>query len=542
MKKYFTKVLIISFLSLPAMVIAQSITIDARSNANVNTLNSAKIGNNIVSVNAKANQEESIPGNSKLILSGEYYFEGNATDLMSSSQNIEFSHLDTKRWSIRDIKRQSNLFAIDDDDFQIINHIGNVEYIPFRIKKTSNKVSIQNLAIPTGAGAGKILTSDVTGNASWQSPANSNWQVVGSNSAFGGFNNNITDGISNTMLVGEANNSGAGKYMYGMGWGLELQGFGTAAVGMFNTIPTSNTISFIGTDPLFIVGNGQSDSVRSNALTILKNGNTGIGVISPSQNLEVGQNALINGRLFANQKIGIGTTSISSFAKLHVFGGSSGSTLSNSSHLVRIENSDDAFLTMVVPAEKKAGIQFLKASSTEYPDQFVASIRLTETNTFDFRLGTNNTKMRLDQQGNLRIGMSSSDGCLSDGNGDIIGGTCASDLRYKKNIKPFSTLLNNFVRLNPVNFDWKSEEFPNKGFGNEQSYGFIAQEVEQIFPELVKTDENGFKAVNYTKLNIMSIQAIKELKAENDELRSILTELLSEVKELKNDSSVSSRK
>lgn len=141
----------------------------------------------------------------------------------------------------------------------------------------------ETLQLPFGSGTGKILTSDNLGNASWQNiPTNTgNWQTVGTNSARGGFNNNINDGNSNTILIGETNNSGAGQYMYGMGWGLELQGFGTSAVGMYNTIPTSSTNSFVGTDPLFIVGNGPSNAARSNALVIQKNGVVNIG-ISPN--------------------------------------------------------------------------------------------------------------------------------------------------------------------------------------------------------------------------------------------------------------------
>lgn len=147
--------------------------------------------------------------------------------------------------------------------------------------RTDSTIINSNLRIKNhNEASGKVLTSDAKGNASWQAipPNSSNWQVVGSNSARGGFNNNLTDGNSNTILIGESNNSAAGQYMYGMGWGLELQGFGTSVVGMYNTIPTSSTNSFLGTDPLFIVGNGQSNAIRSNALIIQKNGVTSIGI------------------------------------------------------------------------------------------------------------------------------------------------------------------------------------------------------------------------------------------------------------------------
>jgi endosialidase-like protein len=63
---------------------------------------------------------------------------------------------------------------------------------------------------------------------------------------------------------------------------------------------------------------------------------------------------------------------------------------------------------------------------------------------------------------------------------------------------------------------WRSDEFPDRHFGNSQNYGLIAQDVEQVLPELVATDSDGYKAVDYSKLPLLTIQAVKELKAENE--------------------------
>ena len=49
--------------------------------------------------------------------------------------------------------------------------------------------------------------------------------------------------------------------------------------------------------------------------------------------------------------------------------------------------------------------------------------------------------------------------------------------------------------------------------------GLIAQEVEKIYPELVLTDVDGYKSVDYSKLTPILVEAIKELKAENDKLK-----------------------
>ena len=76
--------------------------------------------------------------------------------------------------------------------------------------------------------------------------------------------------------------------------------------------------------------------------------------------------------------------------------------------------------------------------------------------------------------------------------------------------------------------------------------GFIAQELEIIYPELVKTGSNGYKSVDYSKLTPILVEAIKAqqaqidaLKTENGSLKSELNGVKTENKDLK--ASVESR-
>jgi len=57
-------------------------------------------------------------------------------------------------------------------------------------------------------------------------------------------------------------------------------------------------------------------------------------------------------------------------------------------------------------------------------------------------------------------------------------------------------------------------------FNAEKQIGVIAQEVEAIYPELVSTDENGYKSVSYEKFTPILIEAIKEQQAIIDELKA----------------------
>lgn len=106
-------------------------------------------------------------------------------------------------------------------------------------------------------------------------------------------------------------------------------------------------------------------------------------------------------------------------------------------------------------------------------------------------------------------------------NGDVIGGSCSSDERLKKNIKPLVGSLAKLVALRPVTFEWRDPE-PHAGNTSGTKMGFLAQDVEQVMPGWVGADERGYKTVNRDDLPVMLVEAVLELKNDNDELRSRL--------------------
>jgi hypothetical protein len=108
----------------------------------------------------------------------------------------------------------------------------------------------------------------------------------------------------------------------------------------------------------------------------------------------------------------------------------------------------------------------------------------------------------------------------------------ASDIRWKKNIAQMGSVLDKVILLNGVTYKWRNDEFPEIHFESGTQIGLIAQEVEKIFPELVKTDDKGYKGVNYDKLSVLLLEGMKEqqkqiefFKNENQQLRSELQSL-----------------
>lgn len=93
---------------------------------------------------------------------------------------------------------------------------------------------------------------------------------------------------------------------------------------------------------------------------------------------------------------------------------------------------------------------------------------------------------------------------------------CVSDSRYKTNITPISNALSKVLALQGVTYNWKINQFKDKGFDSRPQIGFVAQDVEKIFPALVYTDNKGYKSMSYDKLTAVLVEAMKELKSKSD--------------------------
>lgn len=85
-----------------------------------------------------------------------------------------------------------------------------------------------------------------------------------------------------------------------------------------------------------------------------------------------------------------------------------------------------------------------------------------------------------------------------------------SDRIYKKDISPIKDALKIINNLEGKTYNWKTKEFPEINFEDKLQYGLIAQEVEKIMPTIVQTSEDGKKAVNYTAIIPVLIEAIKQ--------------------------------
>jgi Chaperone of endosialidase len=101
-----------------------------------------------------------------------------------------------------------------------------------------------------------------------------------------------------------------------------------------------------------------------------------------------------------------------------------------------------------------------------------------------------------------------------------------SDRRLKQNIIPISHSLDKIITLNGYSFDWIQD--------GTHDIGIIAQEVEQVFPDIVHTDTTtGMKSVKYGNLVAPIIEAIKEIAIKQNKQGKDILELQTEISELK---------
>lgn len=103
--------------------------------------------------------------------------------------------------------------------------------------------------------------------------------------------------------------------------------------------------------------------------------------------------------------------------------------------------------------------------------------------------------------------------------------TETSDITLKENIVPLQGSLNKLMKLNGVSFN--KIDTPEV-----KEVGFIAQEVEQVLPELVTETEKGIKTVAYSRVTAVLVETVKEQQAQINELKELVNKLTEKLNSL----------
>ncbi|MGB3946659.1 MAG: tail fiber domain-containing protein [Bacteroidia bacterium] len=236
-----------------------------------------------------------------------------------------------------------------------------------------------------------------------------------------------------------------------------------------------------------------SSSHSKAQLKVTTAGNVGLGTTSPSQRLEVAGNGIISG---GSGKLYFGTsTSTNKYLGFPTAFPSNLALISTDGNWLRIG------ATGGIAFWGKAGGE---TSGTNY-NMFLNSIGLGIGS-----LAQAYGSVALYVVGDVRC----------------TGLYYSSDKRFKKNIVQIDGALEKILKLNGRTYEFNRDAFKEMSFSEGKNIGFIAQELSEVFPELVKADDKGFYSVNYTAIIPVLVEAMKE---QNKKI-TILEQAINEIK------------
>ena len=339
-----------------------------------------------------------------------------------------------------------------------------------------------------------------------------------------------------------------------MGAGTKAEALYSTAIGILNIGGGSSDV-WVPTDPIFEIGIGSDGVTRENALTVLKNGNVGIGTENPESDLGIERNDdAFTGITITN------TNSGSQSSEGIYFDNEDGSIAG-----IRLYDDDATYPSQMslFNSRPNGSIHLLSETGKMVLDKtgnlaiYSGDILTQGTNSFQssgdeaalflgdnynhikavygfgLKIGTfgvvNSAMSILSGSGNVGIGTETPSYKL-EVNGDAAkssGGTAwsvSSDRRLKDIHGNYEKGLEDIISLEPKNFNYKKDNSRDLPFDTEE-IGFIAQEVQEVFPEAVNEGKDGYLDFNMHPINVAMVNAIKDQQKIINELKNRIIKL-----------------
>ncbi|MGE0481058.1 MAG: tail fiber domain-containing protein [Phycisphaerae bacterium] len=426
-------------------------------------------------------------------------------------------------------------------------------YISFRSNSTTASTGTERMRLESGGNLG-IGTLDpevklhLAGGADASLGGGGYLQVGASNAANLVLDDNEimarSNGAAATLTL---NNDGGNVHLIPTGIGNVGIGTNTPGAALDIRVPAGSADK-----PLVLGQSGGADLV-----TFTSSGRIGVGTTSPIVQLDMTGDARILGELTVDggtlavdnedNTVGIGTTIPNAKldlrgdmilntvgtvtapdATLHVYNGSAGSVAASTSSEFVLEDDSSCHATFLAPDASERGVIFGSPSDNNH-----GGVYYTNAAGLTVRTGGNLTRMVVNSSGQVGIGTADPMGftlAVSGSAAKVGGGSWSilSDARLKRNIVDLAGALERLLALRGTTFEYARPDHALQARG--EQIGFIAQEVERVFPDWVEVADNGYKFVTVKGFEALTVEALRELRAEKD---AEIAELRGQVSELK---------
>ena len=291
------------------------------------------------------------------------------------------------------------------------------------------------------------------------------------------------------------------------------------------------------TDRVFQIGNGIDNANRKNALTILRNGNVGIGNLLPDVPLSFSNTtghkiSLYSSGITAQYGFGVQGGLLQMYSDVAAsdiafgYGGSTSFT-----ERMRIKGNGNVGIGTNNPVKPLSFPATLGEKILLYPGGagevgigvYGNELRLHADNPgAAVSFGTQDNAGVFTQAGRFQI--SAPYALFVNGSIWANGTTYASDERFKQNITAIQSPLQKLLQINGVEYEMKTGSFQKNNFQKGRQMGLLAQNVEKIVPEAVN-EIDGYKGVDYARLMPLLIESVKEQNKTIEELKNEIEQL-----------------
>ena len=322
-------------------------------------------------------------------------------------------------------------------------------------------------------------------------------------------------GAETGVLFGKGGNNVAGGIIY------NNEGSGSLQFRTLNNLPNmtiagDGNIGIGTTDPnalLHVTNTSGATQINGNWMSMKCNSTSSSDYLPYIEWRTKSNNENTNRQAYLGWEPGYFNLKLENGYNFGIMGGKVGIGTSTPSYRLHVHSPTESWFGIETPSStNNAGILLKKAG---YVWQMYQP---SNSNNLNFWNSSNSVVMSLTPGGNLQL------------RGQV---TNLSDGRFKQNIQPISSgAIAKLTQLNGSTYQWRTEEHQEKGFEEGTYTGFVAQEVQALYPELVSEDQEGYLSINYTGLIPIIVEANKQQQQQIEDLQtqvSNLTMLISQL-------------